>query len=68
MRTTSFAVCGSAPLSLGFAIFPSIVPLIVAALGWQWAFTVAIAPLLVVSALAALVLPNIRSGTDIEDP
>jgi MFS family permease len=67
MRTTSYAVCGSAPLSLGFAVFPSVVPLIVTAVGWQWAFTIAIAPLLAVSALAALMLPNIRSGTEIDD-
>jgi MFS family permease len=67
MRTTSYAVCGSAPLSLGFAVFPSVVPMIVTAVGWQWAFTVAIAPLLAVSAMAALMLPNIRSGTEIDD-
>ncbi len=67
MRTTSYSVCGSAPLSVGFAVFPSIVPLVVAAKGWQWTFTWTIAPLLVVSALAALVLPNIRSGSEVED-
>jgi MFS family permease len=67
MRTTSYAVCGSTPLSLGFAIFPSIVPLVVGAIGWQWAFTLAIAPLLLVSAGAALLLPNIRSGDEVED-
>jgi hypothetical protein len=48
-------------------VFPSVVPLIVAAVGWQWAFTIAIAPLLAVSAMAALMLPNIRSGTEIDD-
>jgi MFS family permease len=67
MRTTSYAVCGSAPLSLGFAVFPSVVPLVVAAQGWQWTFTWTIAPLLAVSAGAALVLPNLRSGTEVED-
>jgi len=67
MRTTSYAVCGSAPLSVGFAVFPSVVPLLVADYGWQWAFTLAIAPLLLVSAGAALVLPNLRSGTEVED-
>lgn len=67
MRTTSFAVCGSAPLSLGFAIFPSVVPLAVTSMGWQWAFSALIAPLLVVSALAALTLPNLRSGVAVED-
>lgn len=67
MRTTSYAVCGSAPLSLGFAIFPAIVPLAVKALGWQWAFSVFIVPLLLVSALAALFLPNLRSGVEVAD-
>ncbi len=67
MRTTSYAVCGSAPLSLGFAVFPSVVPLVVAAQGWQWTFTWTIAPLLLLSAGAALALPNIRSGTEVLD-
>ncbi len=67
MRTTSYALCGSAPLSIGFALFPSLVPLAVGAIGWQWAFTLMIAPLLLVSAGAALVLPNTRSGIEIED-
>jgi len=67
MRTTGYAVCGSAPLTLGFAVFPSIVPLVVEALGWQWAFSIAIVPLLLVSAGAALVLPNNRSGAEVAD-
>jgi MFS family permease len=67
MRTTGYAVCGSAPLSVGFAVFPSIVPLAVQAIGWQWAFSMLIAPLLVVSAIAALMLPNIRSGLEVAD-
>ncbi len=67
VRTTAYAVCGSAPLSAGFALFPSIVPLAVASMGWQWAFTALIAPLLVVSSIAALALPNLRSGLDVED-
>jgi MFS family permease len=67
MRTTSYAVCGSAPLSIGFAIFPSIVPVVVGAVGWQWTFTVAIVPLLLVSGAAALAQPNLRSGAEVED-
>jgi MFS family permease len=67
MRTTSYAVCGSAPLSVGFAVYPAVVPLIVGSVGWQWAFTIAIAPLLVLAAVAALVLPNLQSGIDIAD-
>jgi len=66
MRTTAFAVCGSAPLSLGFALFPALVPLVVQTSGWQVAFTLLIAPLLLVSAAAALTLPNILSGRDID--
>jgi MFS family permease len=67
MRATAYAVCGSAPLSIGFAFFPAIVPLVVASLGWQLSFSIAIVPLLGVSALAALWLPNIHSGGEVLD-
>jgi len=66
MRTTAYAVCGSAPLSAGFALFPAIVPLVVQSAGWQWSFTVMIAPLLVLAAIAALALPRIVSGSDVD--
>jgi MFS family permease len=66
MRTTAYALCGSAPLSTGFAIYPALVPLAVQSFGWQWSFTVMIAPLLLVSALAALVLPRVLSGSDVD--
>ena len=65
-RTTAYAVCGSAPLSAGFALFPALVPLVVQSAGWQWSFTVMIAPLLVLAAVAALALPRITSGSDID--
>lgn len=67
MRATAYAVCGSAPLSLGFATYPSVVPLVVAKFGWPMALSLAIVPLLVLSALAALWLPNLRSGQEIAD-
>ena len=66
MRTTAYAVCGSAPLSAGFALFPALVPLVVQSAGWQWSFTVMIAPLLVLAAAAALALPRNASGSDID--
>lgn len=66
MRTTAYAVCGSAPLSAGFALFPALVPLAVQNFGWQWSFTVMIAPLLLVAAGAALMLPRILSGSDVD--
>ena len=67
MRTTAYAVCGSAPLTIGFALYPALVPLVVGAVGWQWAFSLMIAPMLFVSALAALTLPRILSGRDVDE-
>lgn len=65
IRTTAIAVCGSAPLSLGFAFYPMVVPLAVGAFGWQVALSFMIAPLLLITAIAALMLPNLRSGTEV---
>lgn len=67
VRATGAAVAGSAALSLGFASYPVLVAMAVGAVGWQWAFTLAVAPSLVVGGLAILALPNIRSGLDVED-
>jgi hypothetical protein len=36
-------------------------------MGWQWSFSVMIAPLLLVAALAALALPRLRSGRDVDE-
>jgi MFS family permease len=67
VRATAYAVCGSAPLSLGFAVYPAVVPLVVGVVGWKVAMSMAIAPLLVASALAALWLPNLQSGAEVAD-
>lgn len=67
IRTTAYAVCGSAPLSIGFAIYPMVVPVAVGALGWQMALSVAIAPLLLIATVAALMLPNLSSGIEVAD-
>ncbi len=66
VRATALAVCASAPLSAGFAVFPLIVPLVVTALGWKPGLALVAAPLLVGAALAALILPNRRSGLALE--
>jgi nitrate/nitrite transporter NarK len=66
VRASALSVCASAPLSLGFAVFPLIVPLVVGALGWQLGFTVVICPLLFVAAISALFLPNRKSGIGLE--
>lgn len=67
MRTTAYAACGSAPLTVGFALFPALVPLAVGSMGWQWSFSLMIAPLLLVAAVAALTLPRIISGRDVDE-
>lgn len=62
IRTTALAVCGSTPLSLGFAVFPTVVPTVIAAMGWTLGLTLVVVPLLVGSGVIALLLPNQRSG------
>ncbi len=62
VRASALSVCASAPLSLGFAVFPLLVPVVVSAVGWQAGFTLVICPLLAISAVSALFLPNRPSG------
>jgi len=66
VRASALSACASAPLSLGFAVFPLVVPLVVGAVGWQMGFTVVICPLLLVAVIAALFLPNRKSGIELE--
>lgn len=66
IRATALAVCASAPLSLGFAVFPALVPMAVAAMGWQEGLSVVVLPLLVSSALLAALLPNRASGMPVD--
>ena len=65
VRATALSVCASAPLSLGFAVFPLIVPFVVGAIGWQMGFSLMICPLLAISAVTALTLPNRKSGIEL---
>lgn len=66
LRATAIAVCGSAPLSLGFAVFPLVVPATVAKIGWEAGLSAVIIPLLLGVVVAAMVLPNRPSGLDVE--
>jgi MFS family permease len=66
VRASALSACASAPLSLGFAVFPLVVPLVVGVVGWQLGFTVIICPLLFVAVIAALFLPNRKSGIGLE--
>ncbi len=67
VRVSALSVCASAPLSLGFAVFPLIVPKMVGMFGWQMALSIVVCPLLIIAALAALLLPNIISGKELEE-
>lgn len=66
IRATALAVCASAPLSLGFALFPAIVPMAVSAFGWNMGLTMIVLPLLVVTAIMASLLPNRESGLPVD--
>ncbi len=62
VRATALGVCASAPLALGFAVFPLITPLMVGRLGWPLGLSLLVVPLMGIGALAALFLPNRKSG------
>ncbi len=62
IRASGLAICASAPLSLGFAVFPMIVPLAIGRVGWEMGLSIVVVPLLLASTAAALLLPNRRSG------
>lgn len=66
IRASALSVCASAPLSLGFAVFPLIVPFVVGSVGWPMGFTIVICPLIAISAFTALFLPNRASGLEME--
>ena len=62
VRSTALGVCASAPLSLGFALFPLIVPSVVAAIGWQAGLSAVVIPLLIGAGVIALLLPRPEPG------
>ncbi len=62
LRATALGACASAPLSLGFSLFPLIVPLVVSHVGWVWALSLIVTPALLAAALSALLLPSRPSG------
>ncbi len=66
LRATALAVSASAGLNLGFAVYPVLIARIVASVGWQHAFTIAIAPSLVAASFFLLRLPNMASGRALE--
>ena len=65
VRATALGVCASAPLALGFAVFPLITPLMVGRLGWPLGLSLLVVPLMAIGSVAALFLPNRKSGLPI---
>ncbi len=62
LRATGAALSASAGLCLGFTCFPIIVAKVIGILGWQWGFTLAVAPALLLAGILACALDNIPSG------
>ena len=67
VRATGAALAGSAAMSIGFATYPGLVAWAIGSVGWEWAFTLAVAPSLIIGGFAILALPNTRSGIDVDD-
>ncbi len=67
IRATGAALAGSFAINVGFAVYPVLVAKAIETFGWQWAFTAAVFPSLVIAGLAILGLENIRSGLDVDE-
>ncbi len=67
VRATAIGIAGSCALNLGMATFPVGVAWAIKAIGWQWAFTLAVVPPMCIVALALLTLDNVRSGVDLDE-
>ncbi len=67
IRSTALAVCGSMPQCLGFAVFPLLVPQVVAHFGWTIALTAMVVPPMLIAAVSILAVPERRSGLSLSD-
>jgi len=67
IRATAVAVVAGVGINVGFAIYPLLVAELVEGRGWQFAFTVTVVPSLILAGVFTLFLPNLRSGTSLED-
>ncbi|MCB2106571.1 MAG: MFS transporter [Rhodobacteraceae bacterium] len=67
VRATGGAFAGTGGLYLGFSVFPVVTSYVVAAVGWQWAFTLVAVPLGVLAALVMLTTENFKSGIDLDE-
>ena len=67
VRATAIGFAASFSLYLGHAIFPIIVTIAIENIGWQWAFTWAVVPSMLIVAAAIFSLDNIRTGLELEE-
>ncbi|MBM3515176.1 MAG: MFS transporter [Alphaproteobacteria bacterium] len=67
VRATAAGFAGSFMLNIGHAVFPVAVAAAIKSIGWQWAFTLAVVPPLVIIIGALLMLPNYKSGIDLDE-
>lgn len=67
VRATAAGFAGSFALNMGHATFPILVTLAIESIGWQWAFTLAVVPSMLIAALAIFSLDNVRSGLELEE-
>ncbi len=67
VRATAAGFAGSFALNIGHATFPIFVSIGIETIGWQWAFTIAVVPFMLIAAMAILTLENIKSGLDLEE-
>ncbi len=67
VRATAAGLAGSFALNLGHATFPIVVAYGIETIGWQWSFTLAVVPSMLIAAMAILTLDNVKSGLDLEE-
>ena len=67
VRATAAGFAASFAMNMGHATFPILVTMAIESIGWQWAFTLAVVPPMVIAALAILSLDNVRSGLELEE-
>ncbi len=67
IRATAAGFAGSFGLNLGHATFPLLVAYAIPVIGWQWSFTLAVVPSMLIAGLAILTLQNIPSGLDVDE-
>ncbi len=67
IRATGAGFAGTFAFSLGSAIYPLVVAWAADQVGWQWAFTYAAVPSLLICGIAILNVENFKSGVDLDE-